>query len=141
MNTPARRRVTEDKSWVLEPLLELPHVIHAAVISGDGFIEGSSPGLTREAGEGVAAMMSALQGAGRAVTAAFAERDATLRQTVVESEQGWVFAIPAGENTCLAVFARPEVNMGIVAHHMQVQVSTLGTKVMNSPARDLGSPA
>ncbi|MEU3713986.1 roadblock/LC7 domain-containing protein [Streptomyces catenulae] len=142
MNTPTRRRVTEDKSWVLAPLLELPHVIHAAVISGDGFIEGSSPGLTREAAEGVAAMMSALQGAGRAVTAAFAERtDATLRQTVVESEQGWVFAIPAGENTCLAVFAAPEVNMGIVAHHMQVQVSTLGAKVMNSPARDLGSPA
>ncbi|GAA3174877.1 MULTISPECIES: roadblock/LC7 domain-containing protein [Streptomyces] len=142
MNTSTRRRVTEDKSWVLAPLLELPHVIHAAVISGDGFIEGSSPGLTRESAEGVAAMMSALQGAGRAVTAAFAERtDATLRQTVVESEQGWVFAIPAGENTCLAVFAAPEVNMGIVAHHMQVQVSTLGAKVMNSPARDLGSPA
>lgn len=142
MNSPTRRRVTEDKSWVLAPLLELPHVIHAAVISGDGFIEGSSPGLKRDSAEGVAAMMSALQGAGRAVTAAFAEQDdAKLRQTVIESEQGWVFAIPAGENTCLAVFAGPEVNMGVVAHHMQIQVSTLGSKVMNAPARDLGSPA
>ncbi|AJT67166.1 roadblock/LC7 domain-containing protein [Streptomyces chattanoogensis] len=144
MNTPApaRRRSIEDKSWVLAPLLELPHVIHAAVISGDGFIEGSSPGLKRDAAEGVAAMMSALQGAGRAVTAAFAEQhDARLRQTVIESEEGWVFAIPAGENTCLAVFAAPEVNMGVVAHHMQVQVSTLGSKVMNSPARDLGNSA
>lgn len=112
------------------------------MISGDGFIEGSSPGLKRDAAEGVAAMMSALQGAGRAVTAAFAERDdARLRQTVIESEQGWVFAIPAGENTCLAVFAGPEVNMGVVAHHMQIQVTTLGSKVMNSPARDLGSQA
>jgi predicted regulator of Ras-like GTPase activity (Roadblock/LC7/MglB family) len=142
MNSPARRRVTEDKSWVLAPLLELPHVTHAAVISGDGFIEGASPGLKREAAEGVAAMMSALQGAGRAVTAAFAEQeDATLRQTVIESEEGWVFAIPAGRNTCLAVFAAPEVNMGVVAHHMQVQVTTLGNKVMNSPAREHGSPA
>ncbi|MCX5205495.1 roadblock/LC7 domain-containing protein [Streptomyces sp. NBC_00237] len=142
MNSPVRRRVTEDKSWVLAPLLELPHVTHAAVISGDGFVEGASPGLRREAAEGVAAMMSALQGAGRAVTAAFAEQeDATLRQTVIESEEGWVFAIPAGRNTCLAVFAAPEVNMGVVAHHMQVQVTTLGAKVMNSPARDLGSPA
>ncbi|UQA95472.1 roadblock/LC7 domain-containing protein [Streptomyces halobius] len=142
MNSPTRRRVTEDKSWVLAPLLELPHVIHAAVISGDGFIEGSSPGLQRDAAEGVAAMMSALQGAGRAVTAAFAgQDDARLRQTVIESEEGWVFAIPAGENTCLAVFAAPEVNMGVVAHHMQIQVTTLGNKVMNSPARDLGNPA
>ncbi|MFD3515661.1 roadblock/LC7 domain-containing protein [Streptomyces sp. NPDC058657] len=141
MNSPARRRVTEDKSWVLAPLLELPHVTHAAVISGDGFVEGASPGLAREAAEGVAAMMSALQGAGRAVTAAFAgQDDATLRQTVIESEEGWVFAIPAGRNTCLAVFAAPEVNMGVVAHHMQVQVTTLGNKVMNSPAREAGSP-
>ncbi|WP_328540062.1 roadblock/LC7 domain-containing protein [Streptomyces sp. NBC_00344] len=142
MNSTTRRRVAEDKSWVLAPLLELPHVTHAAVISGDGFIEGSSPGLRRESAEGVAAMMSALQGAGRAVTAAFTgQDDATLRQTVIESDEGWVFAIPAGRNTCLAVFAEPEVNMGVVAHHMQVQVTTLGNKVMNSPARDLGSPA
>lgn len=47
MNSTTRRRVTEDKSWVLTPLLDLPHVHHAAVISGDGFIEGSSPGLKR----------------------------------------------------------------------------------------------
>ncbi|GAA2311469.1 roadblock/LC7 domain-containing protein [Streptomyces caniferus] len=141
MNSPTRRRVAEDKSWVLAPLMELPHVIHAAVISGDGFIEGASPGLQRDSGEGVAAMMSALQGAGRAVTAAFAGKDDTrLRQTVIESDDGFVFAIPAGENTCLAVFAGPEVNMGVVAHHMQIQVTTLGNKVMNSPARDLGNP-
>ncbi|MGW7574001.1 roadblock/LC7 domain-containing protein [Streptomyces sp. NPDC054765] len=142
MKSPTRRRVAEDKSWVLAPLLELPHVIHAAVISGDGFIEGCSPGLERDSAEGVAAMMSALQGAGRAVTAAFAGKgDTRLRQTVIESNDGFVFAIPAGENTCLAVFAAPEVNMGVVAHHMQVQVTTLGNKVMNSPARDLGKPA
>ncbi|MFG2889140.1 roadblock/LC7 domain-containing protein [Streptomyces sp. NPDC048248] len=142
MNSPTRRRVTEDKTWVLAPLLELPHVIHAAVISGDGFIEGCSPGLQRDSAEGVAAMMSALQGAGRAVTAAFAGRDdAKLRQTVIESDEGFVFAIPAGENTCLAVFCAPEVNMGVVAHHMQIQVTTLGKKVMSSPARDIGSPA
>ncbi|MER7991019.1 roadblock/LC7 domain-containing protein [Streptomyces noursei] len=142
MNSPTRRRVAEDKSWVLAPLLELPHVVHAAVISGDGFIEGASPGLSREAAEGVAAMMSALQGAGRAVTAAFTEQDdARLRQTVIESDEGFVFAIPAGENTCLAVFADPEVNMGVVAHHMQIQVTTLGKKVMNSPARGTGSHA
>ncbi|MGW9597236.1 roadblock/LC7 domain-containing protein [Streptomyces chartreusis] len=140
MNSPTRRRLAQDKSWALAPLLELPHVVHAAVISGDGFIEGASPGLERDSSEGVAAMMSALQGAGRAVTAAFAGRDdARLRQTVVESDDGIVFAIPAGENTCLAVFADPDVNMGVVAHHMQIQVTTLGNKVMNSPARGLGN--
>ncbi|WP_314174846.1 roadblock/LC7 domain-containing protein [Streptomyces winkii] len=141
MTTPARRPVREDTSWVLEPLLELPHVIHAAVISGDGLIEGRSPNLERDSAEGVAAMLSALQGAARTTTAAFAgDYDVTLRQTVIESDQGWVFAIPAGQNTCLAVFAGPEVNMGVVTHTMQVQVATLGAKAMSSPTRS-DSPA
>lgn len=141
MTIPARRSVREDTSWVLTPLLELPHVLHAAVISGDGLIEGRSPDLGREAAEGVAAMLSALQGAARTTTAAFAgEPDVRLRQTVIESDRGWVFAIPAGENTCLAVFAGPEVNMGVVTHQMQVQVATLGSKAMNSPTRS-DSPA
>lgn len=140
MTTPARRSVREDTSWVLAPLLDLPHVIHAAVISGDGLIEGRSPGLERDAAEGVAAMLSALQGAARTTTAAFAaDFQVQLRQTVVESDHGWVFAIPAGENTTLAVFAGPDVNMGVVTHHMQVQVATLGAKAMSSPPRDDGA--
>lgn len=141
MTTPERRSLREDTSWVLAPLLELPHVIHAAVISGDGLIEGSSPDLERDAAEGVAAMLSALQGAARTTTAAFAgESDVQLRQTVIESDLGWVFAIPAGQNTCLAVFAGREVNMGVVTHHMQIQVATLGEKAMGSPPRQ-DSPA
>lgn len=136
MTTPSHRSVREDTSWVLAPLLELPHVIHAAVISGDGLIEGRSPDLARDSAEGVAAMLSALQGAARTTTAAFAgEFDVTLRQTVIESDLGWVFAIPAGDNTCLAVFAGPEVNMGVVTHQMQVQVATLGSKAMSRPTR------
>ncbi|MET7637387.1 roadblock/LC7 domain-containing protein [Streptomyces sp. NPDC005438] len=136
MTSPVRRPVPEDLSWVLAPLLELPHVRHAAVISGDGLIEGASTGLSRESAEGVAAMMSALQGAARTTTAAFSGTyDVQLRQTVVESNQGWVFAIPAGENTCLAVYAEPEVNMGVVTHQMHVQVASLGAKTMNSPRR------
>lgn len=139
MTTSARRPVHEDTSWVLAPLLDLPHVIHAAVISSDGLVAGRSPDLKQEAAEGVAAMLSALQGAARTATAAFADDDRVgLRQIVLESDQGWVFAIPAGENTVLAVYAGPEVNMGVVTHHMQVQVATLGSKAMGTPRRDAG---
>ena len=141
MTTPARRSVREDTSWVLAPLLELPHVIHAAVISGDGLIEGRSPDLERDTAEGIAAMLSALQGAARTTSAAFVgDYDVELRQTVIETSRGWVFVIPAGQNTCLAVFAGPDVNMGVVTHQMQVQVATLGSKAMGSPPRN-GTPA
>ncbi|NSC22281.1 hypothetical protein FM076_14220 [Streptomyces albus subsp. chlorinus] len=51
MTIPAPRSLRDDTSWVLAPLLELPHVIHAAVVSGDGLIEGRSPDPGREAAE------------------------------------------------------------------------------------------
>ncbi|MET8682141.1 roadblock/LC7 domain-containing protein [Streptomyces sp. NPDC004647] len=135
MSTPVRRPLTEDQSWVLEPLLQLPHVRHAAVVSSDGFVQGRSPELSRESAEGVAAMLSALQGAARTTTSAFTGGSAELRQTVIESAQGWLVAVPAGANACLVVFAAPEINMGVLAHRMHVQVAALGAKAMSSKPR------
>ncbi|MCM2413313.1 MULTISPECIES: roadblock/LC7 domain-containing protein [unclassified Streptomyces] len=140
--TDPKRSVIKDVSWVLEPLLVLPHVVHALVLSGDGLVKGASPNLAREAREGASAMMSALQGAARAVAISLSGDSGTrLRQVVVDTDSGFVFAIPAGSNTVLAVFARREVDMGVVAHHMQIQVATLGDKVMTSQARDAGTPS
>ncbi|MCK1794853.1 roadblock/LC7 domain-containing protein [Streptomyces sp. XM4193] len=137
-----RTPMPKDMSWVLEPLLVLPGVVHAVVLSSDGMVQGASPDLTREAGEGASAMMSALQGAGRAVAAAFSGNDAVrLQQVVVDTDSGFVFAVPAGQNSVLAVFADRKVDMGVVAHHMQIQVATLGRKVMHSEPRDIGSDA
>ncbi|MEN8649087.1 roadblock/LC7 domain-containing protein [Streptomyces sp. 21So2-11] len=141
MTTP-KRPMVKDMSWVLEPLMVLPKVVHALVLSGDGLVMGASPSLGRDAREGSSAMMSALQGAARAVTICLSGDDSTqLRQIVVEATSGLVFAIPAGANTVLAVFAEREADMGVVSHHMQIQVATLGDKVMNSHARDSGTPA
>lgn len=138
--TTRKRPVSKDMSWVLEPLLVLPGVVHALVLSSDGMVQGASPDLTREASEGASAMMSALQGAGRAVAASFSgNRGTKLQQVVVDTDSGFVFATPAGQNSVLAVFADRKVDMGVVAHHMQIQVATLGSKVMRSAPRDIGS--
>ncbi|WP_406303702.1 roadblock/LC7 domain-containing protein [Streptomyces sp. NBC_00885] len=140
--TTAKRPVSKDMSWVLEPLLVLPKIVHALVLSADGLVQGASPSLGREAREGASAMMSALQGAARTVAISLsADAGTQLRQIVIDTTSGFVFAMPAGENTVLAVFAEREVDMGIVAHHMQIQVATLGDKVMTSQARDSGTPA
>ena len=86
--------------------------------------------------------MSALQGAGRAVAASFSDNNnVKLQQVVVDTDSGFVFATPAGQNSVLAVFAERKVDMGVVAHHMQIQVATLGNKVMHSEPRDIGSQA
>lgn len=127
----------EELSWVLVPLLELAGVKHALVVSGDGILRGFSPDLEREAREGAAAMMASLQGAARTEMAALSGNLQTkLRTMIIEADDGYVFAAPAAENTVLVVYGSPGVDLGEVAHHVEVQAERLGAKVMVSQARD-----
>ncbi|GGY94989.1 roadblock/LC7 domain-containing protein [Streptomyces nitrosporeus] len=126
---------TGDLAWVLTPLLELPGVQHAVVATGDGLVEGASPGLERASAERVAAMTATLHAAARAFTTAFTDAESPrLAQTVVESELGFAVVVPAGKNTTLALFAAPDAHLGNIAYQMQVQVTAL-TRAMHAPTR------
>ena len=116
----------EDASWVLDPLLALHGVEHGLVVTADGMVWGSSASLTREAAEGASAMMSALQGASRALSAALSgDRGAQVRQIVVETGGGFVFALPSGQHAVLALYTTKDVDMGVVTYQMQRQVASL----------------
>ncbi|MFF2039875.1 roadblock/LC7 domain-containing protein [Kitasatospora sp. NPDC058170] len=134
MSTPSPS-ATDEISWVLTPLLELPGVLHAVIATGDGLVEGASDGLSRASAERVAAMTATVHASARAFTTAFTDTEQPkLAQTVVESELGFAIVVPAGENTSLAVFTTPDAQLGNVAYQMQVQVAALG-RAMASPAR------
>ncbi|WP_033214744.1 roadblock/LC7 domain-containing protein [Kitasatospora phosalacinea] len=135
MTAPLRRH-TEDLSWVLTPLLDLPGVQNAVIATGDGLVTGHSADLGRDGADRVAAMTASLHAAARAFTTAFtgAEKVA-LSQTVVESEHGYAVVTPAGENSSLAVFAVPGADLGTIAYQMQVQVAALA-RALASPARE-----
>ncbi|MFB7943584.1 roadblock/LC7 domain-containing protein [Kitasatospora phosalacinea] len=135
MTAPLRRH-TEDLSWVLTPLLDLPGVQNAVIATGDGLVTGQSADLGRDGADRVAAMTASLHAAARAFTTAFtgAEKVA-LNQTVVESEHGYAVVTPAGENSSLAVFALPGADLGTIAYQMQVQVAALA-RALASPARE-----
>ncbi|MFI9329852.1 roadblock/LC7 domain-containing protein [Kitasatospora sp. NPDC052868] len=134
MSTPSPT-ATDEISWVLTPLLELPGVLHAVIATGDGLVEGASDGLSRASAERVAAMTATVHAAARAFTSAFTDTEQPKPvQTVVESELGFAIVVPAGENTSLAVFTTPDAQLGNVAYQMQVQVAALG-RAMASPAR------
>ncbi|WP_165989796.1 roadblock/LC7 domain-containing protein [Streptomyces sp. YIM 98790] len=134
MSTP-ESRAADDLAWVLTPLLELPGVRHALIATGDGLVEGASPGLGRASAERVAAMTATLHAAARAFTTAFTDAEAPgLQQTVVESREGFAIVVPAGQNTSLALFADPEAQLGNIAYQMQVQVAALA-RAMAAPAR------
>ncbi|UED85153.1 roadblock/LC7 domain-containing protein [Streptomyces profundus] len=128
-------RADDGLAWVLTPLLELPGVRHAVIATGDGLVEGSSPGLGRASAERVAAMTATLHAAARAFTTSFTDEEAPgLQQTVVESKEGFAIVVPAGQNTSLALFADPEAQLGNIAYQMQVQVAALA-RAMAAPAR------
>ncbi|MFD5467342.1 roadblock/LC7 domain-containing protein [Kitasatospora sp. NPDC127059] len=134
---------TDEISWVLSPLLELPGVLHAVVATGDGLVEAASDGLGRASAERVAAMTATVHAAARAFTTAFTDTERPrLAQTVVESDLGYAIVVPAGENTSLAVFTAPDAQLGNVAYQMQLQVAALG-RALASPSRQqgAGSPA
>ncbi|GAA2783000.1 roadblock/LC7 domain-containing protein [Kitasatospora sp. CM 4170] len=135
MSSTSSPTATDEISWVLTPLLELPGVLHALIATGDGLVEGASDGLGRASAERVAAMTATLHAASRAFTTSFTDvEQPRLAQTVVESDLGFAVVVPAGENTSLAVFTTPEAQLGNVAYQMQVQVAALG-RALASPAR------
>jgi predicted regulator of Ras-like GTPase activity (Roadblock/LC7/MglB family) len=138
--TSSKRTIRNDMSWVLDPLLVLKGVRHGVVLSADGMVTGASRDLSREAGEGASAMMSALQGAARTLAKELSGDPGTVvEQVVVATNNGFVFAVPAGENTVLALFADSSCDMEILSHHVQIQVTTLGEKAMNSHPRHTGT--
>ena len=127
----SRADVYEDASWALQPLLGLEGVEHGLVVTSDGMVWGASPSLHREAAEGASAMMSALQGSARALACALGgDRAVQIRQIVVETGDGYVFALPAGHHSVLALYTSRQVDMGKVTYEMQCQVAALAGRLL-----------
>ncbi|MBC3841780.1 roadblock/LC7 domain-containing protein [Streptacidiphilus sp. 4-A2] len=121
----------------MAPLLGLPGVRHGLLVTADGMVWAASPSLAREAAEGASAMMSALQGAARALAAGLSgDRGAQVRQIVVETGDGYVFALPAGRHSVLALYATRDVDMGKVTYEMQCRVAELAGSALRQHTRE-----
>ncbi|WP_129840581.1 roadblock/LC7 domain-containing protein [Streptomyces sp. RFCAC02] len=130
---PISRRIKADLSFVLTPVLRVPDVQHAMIITADGFFEAHS-GLDAEAAEKLAAVVASLLAAGRGTSETYYGSRSVLRTVMVETQHGYLFVIPAAESSYLAVFTGPNVAMDNVIYEMQKQVQTLG-KAMAVPPR------
>ncbi|MFJ2608527.1 roadblock/LC7 domain-containing protein [Streptomyces sp. NPDC087425] len=137
-------RETGDTAWVLDPILQVPHVVAAVLLTRDGLITGYTDALSRPTAERVAAITSTVQGAARTAAAAFADReDAEIRQVVIESDHGYVLIVPTDHGTCVAAYGTGEVRLDLLAHRVHSQVARLGEKAMSAAPRttDGGAPA
>jgi predicted regulator of Ras-like GTPase activity (Roadblock/LC7/MglB family) len=129
-------RDTGDTAWVLDPILEIPHVKAAVLLTRDGLVSGYSEALSRPTAERTAAIMSTVQAASRTAAAAFADQDdAQVRQVVVESDHGYILVAPTDHGTCVAAFGDPEVRLDLLAHRVHSQVARLGEKAMTAAPR------
>ncbi|RKE22411.1 roadblock/LC7 domain-containing protein [Streptomyces sp. TLI_171] len=119
-------------NWLLDELVtRTARVRFAVMLSADGLSMGNSTGLSREDTEHLAAVAagfhSLAKGAGRHFDAG------EVRQTMVELERGYLFVAAAGQGSCLAVFAEPDADLGLIAYEMARLVRRVGEHLHAAP--------
>jgi len=111
--------------WLLDDLVRrTAQVEKAAILSRDGFVLGSSTGLSRADAEHLSALAAGLQSLANGGAQHFG--GGQVHQTVIEMDRGFLFVIAAGEGSCLAVLAGAEADVGLVAYEMALIVKQVG---------------
>jgi predicted regulator of Ras-like GTPase activity (Roadblock/LC7/MglB family) len=119
-------------NWLLENLVSMiDRVRQAVLVSADGLAMASSPGLSREDAEHLAALAAAVQSLARGAGLRFS--GGAVRQTIIEMDAALLFITAAGQGTCLAVLADVEADAGLIAYEMAVLVKRVGQHMIANP--------
>lgn len=123
-------------NWLLDELVDrVSSIRKALVLSGDGLARGASRDLTREDGEHLAAVASGFHSLAKGVGRHF--EAGTVRQTVVELDDAFLYVTAAGDGSCLAVLSDAEADVGQVAYEMTLLVKRVGVHLATPPRSDL----
>ena len=125
-------------NWLLDDLVRrVPHMREAAILSRDGLTRGCSAGLGREDAEHLAALAAGVASLASGGAEYFGI--GPVYQTIIESEDGFLFVATAGEGSCLAVLAASAADVGLVAYEMAALVKRLGRHLaVGTRAPDVG---
>jgi predicted regulator of Ras-like GTPase activity (Roadblock/LC7/MglB family) len=111
--------------WVVDDLVRrVEGISQAVVLSRDGLTLGASQGLGREDADHLSAVAAGLQSLAREAAQWFG--GGQLRQTIIEMETAIVFAIEAGEGTCLAALCSADAKPGLIAYELGKLVKRIG---------------
>ncbi|WP_329320714.1 roadblock/LC7 domain-containing protein [Streptomyces sp. NBC_01537] len=129
---------TRELSWLLDDLVSrVASIRKALVLSGDGLATGASEGLSREDAEHLAAVASGFHSLAKGVGRHF---DAgSVRQTMVELDEAFLFVTAAGDGSCLAVLTDSDSDVGQVAYEMALLVKRVGAHLATAPRADGGA--
>lgn len=123
---------TGELNWLLDDLVSrVANIRKALVLSSDGLATGGSRGLSREDAEHLAAVASGFHSLAKGVGRHF---DAgSVRQTMVELDEAFLFVTAAGDGSCLAVLTDAEADVGQVAYEMTLLVKRVGAHLGTAP--------
>jgi predicted regulator of Ras-like GTPase activity (Roadblock/LC7/MglB family) len=134
----ATSNVTGELNWLLDELVDRVASIHKAIVlSGDGLPTGASKDLTREDSEHLAAVASGFHSLAKGVGRHF--EAGSVRQTVVELDEAFLFVTAAGDGSCLAVLSDADSDVGQVAYEMTLLVKRVGVHLAASPRADVSA--
>ena len=120
----------------------VPDVAHALVVSSDGIPMASSSGLPPDRADQLAAVTSGLTSLTQGASRIF--EGGTVTQTVVEMQRGLLIVMTIGNGSILAVLARRDCDMGLIAYEMTLLTERAGsvlTPAMRSAAPAFGQQA
>jgi len=118
--------------WLLANMVEkVDHVRHAVILSADGLVLATSPEITKDDADHLAALSAGMQSLARGASQQLSGGD--VRQTVIEMDQALLFIAAAGSGTCLAVAADVEADAGQIAYEMTVLVKRVGKHMVANP--------
>jgi predicted regulator of Ras-like GTPase activity (Roadblock/LC7/MglB family) len=123
---------TGELNWLLDTLVTgVPEVRQVVVLSSDGLLVGSSTGLGREDAEHLSAVAASFQSLARTAGRQFG--GGSVRQTIIEMEQAFLFVTAAGHGACMAVLADAEADVGLIAYEMAMLVRRVGQHLATMP--------
>ncbi|GCE01385.1 MULTISPECIES: roadblock/LC7 domain-containing protein [Embleya] len=123
--------------WLLTDLVKRVHQTrHAIVLSEDGLLMSRSETIPRDDAEQLAAAAAGLQSLARSIGRGFA--GGSVRQTLVEMDDAFLFLTAAGTGAHLAVLAEQSADVGVVAFEMNMLVKKVGEYLGTRPRGDEG---
>lgn len=126
-----RSGVTE-LDWLLDGLVKgVAGADRAVVLSSDGLLLARSSNLSVPDAEHLSAVASAFQSLARGTGHHFGGGD--VRQTVVEMEHAFLLVTAAGHGACIAVLAREDADLGMLAYETNLMVTRVGAYLSSAP--------
>ncbi|MET9558973.1 MULTISPECIES: roadblock/LC7 domain-containing protein [Streptomyces] len=128
---------TEEKlGWLVQGLLaRTPGARHALVLSRDGLKLCSTPELSVDQADHLAAIAAGIQALSHGASLQFGDGTGNVRSAMTEFYGGILFIVEAGEGAHLALVTTEEADTGIVGHNMGQLVEQLDGHLSAPPRR------